>query len=195
MLLGSHSGQLKQWDVAASAPVALPDLEGHTDVVYSVKVSTSMVLSGSMDETVRLRDLRTGRCVRTMEGHLDAVVSVDMDEHCRSAVSGSMDQQVRVWDLGSGRCSATLEGHPDSAVRDVVMHDSGSSFLSSGWNDFTVNSWAVGSSQASIKGDMRALSPGGKGCCSRLFASRNLSSVAYCCLNKGGTKLEFRLWR
>ena len=56
VLLGSHSGQLKQWDVAASAPVALPDLEGHTDVVYSVKVSTSMVLSGSMDETMRLWD-------------------------------------------------------------------------------------------------------------------------------------------
>ena len=110
----------------------MPDLEGHASSVYGIKASGNTVLSGSVDETMRLWDLRTGHCVRTMEGHAGVVRSVDMDGHCRTAVSGSTDKTVRLWDLGSGRCSATLEGHSGLLVRDVVMHESGGSCLSSG---------------------------------------------------------------
>ena len=193
VLLGSVDGPIKLWDIAASALVALPDLEGHTDMLLSIKASTSTVLSGSLDRSVRLWDLRTGTCVRTMEGHTDGVCSVDIDGGCRTAISGSLDKTVRLWDLGSGRCSATLEGH-SSLVRDVVMHESGSSFLSSGRDDFIVNAWAVDSRQASMRADLKALSLSGNSC-SRLFASRDLSTVAYCCFNTGNQKLEFRLWR
>ena len=71
VFLGQINGIVKLWDVAASAPVALADLEGHTSDVNSIKASAagSMALSGSGDRTVRLWDLRTNRCVRTMEGH------------------------------------------------------------------------------------------------------------------------------
>ena len=195
VLLGSASstGPIKLWDVAASAPVALPNLEGHTGAIFSINASASTALSGSSDRTVRLWDLRTGKCVRTMEGHTDNVCSVDMDGDFRSAVSGSKDKTVRLWDLGSGRCSATLAGH-SVTVRDVVMHESGSSFLSSGFTDLTVNAWAVGSSKASMRADLKAHNMHGTGG-SRFFSSRDLSSVAYCDINTGTHKLELRLWK
>ena len=194
VLLGSDEGLIEVWDIAASTPVALPALEGHTNVAWSIKASGSMVLSGSHDDTVRLWDLRTGsRCVRTMEGHSHGVVSVDMDESCRTAVSGSGDTTVRLWDLGSGRCSATMEGH-SSSLQDVVMHESGSRFLSSGGDDGTVKAWAIGSSEACMRADMKAYSlPGIWG--TRLFASRDLSRVAYCCLYYNTQKLELRVWK
>ena len=197
VLLGSAlDGLIKLWDVTASAPIALPDLAGHTGAVHDVKASSNTVLSGSVDKTVRLWDLRSGgKCVRTMVGHTSTVLSVDMDGNCRAAVSGSKDTTVKLWDLGSGRCCATFEGHPYDAVQDVVMHKSGSSFLSSGHVCFTVNAWAVGSSKASMRADLNALSPGGDNNCSRLFASRDLSTVAYCCLTAGRSKLELRVWR
>ena len=195
VLLGSAAaaGQIKLWDIAASAPVALPDLVGHTAFVSSIKASASTVLSGSGDRTVRLWDLRTGKCERTMEGHTRTVWSVDMDGHCRTAVSGSDDQMVKLWDLGSGRCSATLEGN-SGLVRDVVMHESGSSFLSSGFTDLTVNAWAVSSSKACMRADFKAFFPTGN-TFSRLFANRDLSTVVYCGVNTGTRKLELRLWR
>ena len=194
VLLGSAAGSIQLWDAAASAPVALPDLEGHTGLIYCIKASASTVLSGSMDHTVRLWDLRTSKCVRTMKGNAATVLSVDMDGHCRTAVSGSMDKTVKLWDLGSGRCSATLTGHPDSRVRDVVMHESGSSFLSSGFTDLTVNAWAVGSDKASMRADLKAIFPKPADVMSsRMFANRDLSTVAYCCV--GATNIEFRLWR
>ena len=192
VLLGSAAGPIKLWDIAASAPVALPDLEGHTDMVFSIKASASMILSGSADSTVRLWDQRTCKRVRTMEGHANVVFSVDMDGNCRTAVSGSADTTVKLWDLGSGRCSATFEGH-SSNVQDVEMHETGSSFLSSGRTDCIVNTWAaVGSSEASMRADLKAFSlPGDM--FRRLFASRDLSRVAYCCFNTA--ELELRLWR
>ena len=192
VLLGSAAGPIKVWDIAASAPVALPDLEGHTCSTCCIKASSAnMVMSSSNDKTVRLWDLRTSKCVRTMEGHTETVFSVDMDGHCRTAVSGSVDKLVRLWDLGSGRCSATFGGH-SGLVRDVVMHDSGSSFISSG-DDYIVNVWAVGSSKASMRADLKAFSrPGNQDF--RLFASRDLSRVAYCFFYSG-TQLELRVWR
>ena len=194
VLLGSDDGPIKVWDVAASAPVALPDLLGHTDMLLSIKASTSTVLSGSLDRSVRLWDLRTGTCARTMEGHTQFVWSVDMDGHCRTAVSGSADKTVRLWDLGSGRCSATFEGHSNT-VRDVVMHESGSSFLSSGLRDYCVNSWDVGSSKASMQADLKDFFPPADNRFSRLFALGDLSKVAYCCFSTGPLKLDLRLWR
>lgn len=118
---------LGQDDGIVTTPVALANLEGHTSGVCDVKASAagSMVLTGSLDLTVRLWDLRTGSiCVRTMEGHTETVCSVDMDGHCRTAVSGSRDQQaMKLWDLGSGRCMETYEVHDDQ-VPYVVMHES-----------------------------------------------------------------------
>ena len=93
------------------------------------------------------------------------------------------DKTARLWDLGSGRCSATFEGH-SGLVPDVVMHESGSSFLSSGMDDFIVNAWAVGSSKASMRADMKAFFPPGRWM-SRLFASRDLSTVVYWGINTG----------
>ena len=193
VLLGSAAGPIKLWDVAASAPVALPDLEGHTSFVCSIKASKSTVLSSSADSTLRLWDLRTGKCVRTMEGHTDSVISVDMDGHCRTAVSGSKDMTVKLWDLGSGRCSATFQGHSGTMVRDVVMHESRSSFLSSGRDDYTVNAWAVGSGEASMRADLTAFSLHSNWA-SRLFSSRDLSKVAYCSFYTGTRKLELKVW-
>ena len=141
-----------------------------------------------MRPCMRLWDLRTGNCVRTMEGHAGVVRSVDMDGRCRTAVSGSTDKTVRLWDLGSGRCSATFEGHSGLLVRDVVMHESGGSCLSSGSGDYIVNAWAVGCSEAIMRADMRALYLSGNWIHS-LFASRDWSKVVYCGISTSTRKL------
>jgi len=133
LLLGSSGGPIKVWDIGGSSPVALMDLEGNTDYTCSIDASdtSSVALSGAMDESVRLWDLRTGKCMRVLEGHADWVCSVSMDSACKTAVSGSGDKTVKLWDLGSGRCMETY--NHGQGVYDVMMHESGSSFLASGF--------------------------------------------------------------
>ena len=68
-------------------------------------------LSGSSDNTVRLWDVETGRCLRVLEGHSSGVVSVAWSADGRRALSGSNDNTVRLWDVETGRCLRVLEGH------------------------------------------------------------------------------------
>ena len=75
-------GLMEVWDIAGSEPVAIMDLKGHCQIVSSIIVSESLnsVLSGSRDRSVRLWDLRTGQCVRVVEGHNNDVLSVSMQD-------------------------------------------------------------------------------------------------------------------
>ena len=159
-----------------------------------MKASANTVLSCSADKTVRLWDMRTSKCERIMEGHTDSVYSVDMDGHCRTAVSGSGDKTVKLWDLGSGRCIDTYEGHTD-LVRDVAMHESGSSFLSYG-HDNIVNEWVVGNTRLISRADMTITNlPVSSMKFCRLFASKDLSSITCCCVNRSNSLADFRVWR
>ena len=128
-LLLEDGFDIKVWDLGGSTPVALMDLVGHGGVTWSIASSetANVALSGSSDESMRLWDLRTGRCVRVMEGHVDEVLSVSMEAACQTAVSGSEDETVKLWDLGSGQCIRTHK--LDHHVFSVQMHESGGSFL------------------------------------------------------------------
>ena len=56
-----------------------------------------MVASGSFDRTVRLWDVETGACVRTLEGHDHIVNSVSFSPDGRMVASCSFDRTVRLW--------------------------------------------------------------------------------------------------
>lgn len=86
------------------------ELEGHTSFVTALAGHPflPLLVSGSCDETVRVWDLGTRRCVCTLEGHTDSVFSVAIDFAGRRLVSGSWDCSIKLWDLDSGVCLGTL---------------------------------------------------------------------------------------
>ena len=53
--------------------------------------------SSSYDRTVRLWDVETGACVRTLEGHSSTVWSVCFSPDGKQVASGSADRTARVW--------------------------------------------------------------------------------------------------
>ncbi|SCV01557.1 LAMI_0G12222g1_1 [Lachancea mirantina] len=67
------------------------------------------ILSCSLDNTIKLWDVKTGKCVRTHFGHVEGVWDIAADNF--RIVSGSHDRTVKVWDLQSGKCIHTFEGH------------------------------------------------------------------------------------
>ena len=179
LLLGGRDGTIKVWDIGGSAPVALMDLEGHTDIIWSITASdtSNIALSGSGDKSVRLWDLRTGQCVRVMEGHTDDVGSVSMGSACQTAVSGSFDKTVKLWDLGSGRCIQTYEY--DDTVHTVMMHESGGSFLAARGRVFNAYSTAPGYTDPFLNNvDLSSMCDSYR--CPLVVASRDLSRVGMC---------------
>ncbi|KAH3676082.1 hypothetical protein WICMUC_002379 [Wickerhamomyces mucosus] len=83
------------------------------------------ILSASLDNTIKLWDVRTGKCIRTQFGHVEGIWDISCDTF--RIVSGAHDRSVKIWDLQSGKCMLTFPGHV-SSVSCVGIGDS--SFIS-----------------------------------------------------------------
>eukprot|EP00658_Telonema_sp_P-2_P023521 TRINITY_DN19432_c0_g1_i1.p1 TRINITY_DN19432_c0_g1~~TRINITY_DN19432_c0_g1_i1.p1 ORF type:complete len:422 (-),score=78.60 TRINITY_DN19432_c0_g1_i1:398-1663(-) len=71
------------------------------------------LVSGSRDKTVRLWDLTTQQCMRTLEGHDNWVRGVVFHSSGLHLISSSDDKSIKVWSLENLRCVRTLqEAHP-----------------------------------------------------------------------------------
>jgi uncharacterized protein (TIGR02996 family) len=105
----------------------------------AVTVDGRLAVSAGRDSVLRIWDLVTGSCVRTLMGHASAVLAVAVTADGRFVVSGSQDHTLRVWDLGSGRCVHTLSGHRDQ-VNGVAVSSDGR-FAVSASADNTLRLW------------------------------------------------------
>ncbi len=117
--------------------------EGHEKSVNSVCFSPDgrSCLSGSWDETLRLWEVSSGRCLRTFEGHSRGLRDVAFSPDGRTCLSGSWDGTLRLWEVSSGRCLRTFEGHL-AGLHAVAFSPDGRSCLS-GSHDRTLRVWEV----------------------------------------------------
>ncbi len=98
-----------------------------------------ILASGSGDNTVRLWDCQTGKCIQTLYGHTNQIFSVAFSPDGQTLVCVSLDQTVRLWDCRSGQCLKTWYGHTDWALPVTFSPDD--KFIASGSNDKTVKLW------------------------------------------------------
>jgi WD40 repeat protein len=153
-LSGSIDNTLQLWDAATLRWLHV--FEGHRDWVNSVAYSPDgrFALSGGgspggfsfggHDTTLRLWDVASGKCLRTFEGHKDAVNSVAFSPDGRFALSGSDDNSLRLWNIATGQCLRTFEGHNVSSVESVAFSPD-SRFALAGSADQTLRLWEVSS--------------------------------------------------
>jgi WD40 repeat protein len=86
---------------------------GHSDLISSCAVSPDnrRIVSASSDNTLKVWDAETGKCLKTFEGHTGAVTSCAVSPDNGKIVSASSDKTLKVWDAETGKCLKTLEGH------------------------------------------------------------------------------------
>lgn len=94
--------------------------------------SPTHILTSSLDATIKLWDIRTGRLVRTLFGHIEGVWDLSADNF--RVVSASHDKTVKVWDLQTGRNWHTFHYH-SGPVCSTGLSDTK---LASGSDDCTV---------------------------------------------------------
>ncbi|TDC77992.1 serine/threonine-protein kinase, partial [Actinomadura sp. 7K507] len=85
-------------------------LTGHTRDVAAVDVGADgrLAVSGGSDRAVRLWDLDSGTCVRTLAGHRQPVTSVCLSQDGRRLLSADQQGAVRLWDVETGECLRLL---------------------------------------------------------------------------------------
>lgn len=121
-LLASCSSDLtiKLWDPSDEYK-NIRTLPGHDHSVSAVRFvpsgaagspsSGNLLVSASRDKTLRIWDVSTGYCVKTIRGHADWVRDVSPSFDGRWLLSAGNDQTARLWDASSGEAKATLLGH------------------------------------------------------------------------------------
>jgi WD40 repeat protein len=93
-------------------------------------------------DSIRLWDLGSGQCVRTVGCH-DRISSVSLTPDGGRAVAGTGDHTVRIWDMGTGECLHTLVGHTGRIG--VVSVSPEGDLAVSGDDEKTVRVWDLGS--------------------------------------------------
>src|SRR5271157_5808756 len=120
---------------------ALRTLSGHSAYVTGVAVTPDgrRAVSASLDDTLKVWDLKSGRELRTLQGHSAAVRGMAVTADGKRAVSASEDKTLKVWDLESGRVLRTLEGH-SFRVTGVAVTPDGQRAVSASF-DHTLKLW------------------------------------------------------
>ena len=108
----------------------LRTFRGHSSMVKSVCYSATgrYAISGSLDRTILLWEVSTGKPIRSFDGHLDLVTSVAFAADEKYVLSGSIDKTMMLWDIDRPEPVHVFE-HND-AVRTVCFHPDGRSVVS-----------------------------------------------------------------
>jgi hypothetical protein len=134
--------------------------------VNSVSFSSDQktLASGSLDDTIRIWELSSGKGLLTLQGYADRI---SFSPDGKTLASGSWDKTVRIWELSSGKELLTLKGHTDD-VTSVSFSPDGKT-LASGSLDKTVRLWELSSGKEllTLKGHTESVysvsfSPDGK---------------------------------
>lgn len=97
--------------------------------------------SGHVDGTIRLWDVATGKVIKMLEGHADAVSSVVFWPDGKTLGSGSLDRKIKIWTVATGKPNASLEGH-SGGVTSMILNSDGNT-LASESHDRTIKLWDV----------------------------------------------------
>lgn len=86
----------------------------HVGEITAVAVApdSRTIASSSRDRSVKLWDAATGKLLRTLSAHRDAVLSVAFAADGATLYSGSRDGTVRAWEAASGRLVGTFSPGP-----------------------------------------------------------------------------------
>ena len=119
--IGDGDGEKKSGGVPLFGE-CLRVFSGHTAHVFSLDLSPAgnVLVTGSVDETVRLWDVRRGTCMNVLPAHSDPVTSVRFSPDGTVVCSGSYDGLVRLWSVATGACLRTIRAPSEERLASVA---------------------------------------------------------------------------
>lgn len=134
------------WEQAENISLA-NTLPGHANGVQSIALGADgqTLASGGMENTIKIRNLRTKELIHTLTGHSGNVYSIAISPDGNTLVSGSADKTIKVWNLQTGEVLRTIEGH-SAPVHSVAISPDGNTLVS-GSADKTIKIWNLRTGQ------------------------------------------------
>jgi len=92
-------------------------------VYVAISCNTSSLVSGSYNKCIKVWDVETGECIKTLRKHAKHVESTTITSDGSKLVSGSWNKSVEVGSLRTGECLHTLHRHRDDVKCVAISHD------------------------------------------------------------------------
>ncbi|WP_424101238.1 NB-ARC domain-containing protein [Moorena producens] len=149
LVTGSEDTTVKIWDVETGKCLQTlykysnsPLGNSYPSRIWLVAVNPDgqTLLSVSENQTMKLWDIHTGQCLRTVDGYSNWILSVAFSPDGQMLASSSEDQRVRLWDIETGQCLQTLPGHTN-LVSSVTFAPKDHQILASSSDDTTIKLW------------------------------------------------------
>ena len=121
--------------------------DGHTSSIHSVTITPDgkNIISGSWDKTIKIWDIKSSECIRTLYGHTGSVNSIVVTPDGKTIISGSNDETIRLWDIKSGECLNTFEGHTSYICSLTITPNR--EIIISGSSDLSIKLWDIKSGE------------------------------------------------
>lgn len=89
--------------------VLIREFKGHTNRVASIQVDeiSNIIITGAFDKTIKIWNLETGECLKTLNNHTDWVTCILLLPDDKF-ISGSDDKTLKIWNLENYECLNTL---------------------------------------------------------------------------------------
>jgi U4/U6 small nuclear ribonucleoprotein PRP4 len=87
-----------------------------------------------MDAIGRVWDLRTGKSIMVLQGHVKPIITLDWSPNGYTVATGSEDNTIRIWDVRQAKCTYTIPAHKN-LVSQVKFWHAGEGFESKGVQD------------------------------------------------------------
>jgi WD40 repeat protein len=113
----SRDGELLLWNAADGS--LLREIAGaHSDTVFDLAFTTdgALLASAAADKFARVFDAKTGKLVRSFEGHTNHVLGVAWNRTGRTLATSGADEVIKVWSLESGQQIRTIQGFTKQAT-------------------------------------------------------------------------------
>lgn len=145
---GCDNNEVRVWRIDSGEHMSLNG-ETPTTCLCALEAASNLIAIGS-EERIMLKDVDSGKCVRTLEGHTAKVRALTflgpaLGLLASASGSSTADCSVRLWRVDSGECVRVLEGH--TAIVNTLAFLPEAGLLASGSDDMTIKLWRVASGE------------------------------------------------
>ena len=108
----SRSGELHLWNVEKRA-LARTIEDAHSDTIFGLQFSQdgTRIVSGAADKFVKVHEVKTGKHIKSFEGHTHHVLDVSWKADGSQLVSAGADNAIKVWNVETGEQIRTITNY------------------------------------------------------------------------------------